>query len=214
MIAATSPAPSVLHALKAATATAHARVELALPPLDALGNRAPYFACLEALHGFYAAWEPMVWQALASEALSLDADERRKLPALRRDLVMLQAELGVEFTEQVAPTPLISSGGTALGILYVFEGATLGGRVVERHVAERLRLTPHDGIAFFHGYGERTGEMWRLFGHELARWATLHDSENDVVNGAVMCFHALEEWLLTADPRERARGIERVADHA
>ena len=204
----------ILQALKAATSRSHARVESALPTLNALGDRAPYFACLEALHGFYAAWEPMVWRVLASEELSLCADERRKLPALRQDLARLQAELGVELVDRVAPTPIIASGGIALGILYVFEGATLGGRVVERHVSHRLRLTSDDGIAFFHGYGERTGEMWGLFGRELTRWVALHGRSDEIVSGAVMCFRALEQWLMTADPRARARGIDRVADGA
>ena len=214
MIGAASPALSVLQALKAATSTAHARVESALPSLRALGDRASYFACLEALHGFYATWEPMVWRALASEGLSLYADERRKLPALRRDLARLQAELGVELIDRVAPAPIIASGGTALGMLYVFEGATLGGRVVERSVSQRLHLTSHDGIAFFHGYGERTGDMWGLFGRELTRWATLYGRADEIVSGAVTCFLSLEQWLLTADPRARARGIEQEADRA
>ena len=214
MIDAASPDRSVLQALKAATSTSHARVESALPSLSALGDRVSYFACLEALHGFYTTWEPMVWRALAAEDLSLCADERRKLPALRRDLARLQAELGVELIDCVAPTPVIALGGTALGILYVFEGATLGGRVVERSVSHRLRLTSHDGIAFFHGYGERTGDMWRLFGRELTRWATLYGRTDEIVSGAVMCFHSLEQWLLTTDPRARARGIGHVADRA
>ena len=116
------------------------------------------------------------------------------------------------FVDRIAPAPVIAGGGTALGILYVFEGATLGGRVVERHVAPRLRLTSHDGIAFFHGYGERTGEMWGLFGHEMNRWVARHGRSDEIVNGAVMCFDALEQWLLTADPRARARVIVRAAD--
>jgi len=214
VIGAPSPALSVLQALKAATSTSHPRVESALPSLSALGDRASYFACLEALHGFYATWEPMVWRALASEDLSLCADERQKLPALRRDLARLQAELGLELIDCVAPTPIIASGGTALGILYVFEGATLGGRVVERTVSERLRLTSHDSIACFRGYGERTGVVWGLFGRELTRWATLYGRTDEIVSGAVMCFLSLEQWLLTADPRARARGIERVLDGA
>ncbi|MEO7713383.1 MAG: biliverdin-producing heme oxygenase [Gemmatimonadaceae bacterium] len=214
MIGAASPAHSVLQELKAATSTVHARVESALPSLSALGDRASYFACLEALHGFYATWEPTVWRALASENSSLCADERRKVPALRRDLGRLQAELGVELVDRVAPTPVIASVGTALGVLYVFEGATLGGRVVERNVSQRLRLTAHDGLSFFHGYGERTGEMWGLFGRELTRWAALYGRTDEIVSGAVMCFLSLEQWLLTSDPRARASRIEHVADRA
>lgn len=201
----------LLQTLKAATSTSHARVESALPSLNALGDRAPYFACLEALHGFYAAWEPEVWRVLAAEESSLCADERRKLPALCRDLARLRAELGVELIDRVAPTPVIATGGAALGVLYVFEGATLGGRVVERHVSHRLCLTADDGIAFFHGYGERTGEMWGLFGRELTRWVALHGRSDEIVSGAVMCFHALEQWLMTADPLARSRAIDRVA---
>lgn len=122
----------------------------------------------------------------------------------------MQSELGVEPCDRVAPAPVVASGCAALGILYVFEGATLGGRVVERHVSHRLRVTPDNGIEFFHGYGERTAEMWRLFGHELNRWVALHGSSDEIVSGAVMCFTALEQWLVSVDPKARARSIDRV----
>jgi heme oxygenase len=50
----------------------------------------------------------------------------------------------------------------AVGCLYVLEGATLGGQFISRHLAT-LGIGPANGGLFFHGYGAKTGEMWKSF---------------------------------------------------
>jgi heme oxygenase (biliverdin-IX-beta and delta-forming) len=49
----------------------------------------------------------------------------------------------------------------AIGCLYVLEGSTLGGQIILRRAGEGLGLTAAGGAGFFHGYGARTGAMWR-----------------------------------------------------
>lgn len=180
----------LLAELKNATALHHARVEAAMPSLDEMATPAGYAAALRALHAFHAAWEPAIWSTAGVAEAGLGED-RRKLPLLERDL----RALGVAPCA-AAPRPArIADAAEALGALYVLEGATLGGRVITRRVAPALGVTPEHGGAYFHGYGDATGERWRAFGEAVARFAAATGAAPRVVAGAVGCFAALEAWL-------------------
>lgn len=182
----------LLAELKAATAAHHAHVEAAMPSLDQLATPAGYAAALRALHGFHAAWEPAIWRTPGLAETGLD-DGRRKLPLLEADL----RALGVEPCAARPPRPDLPDAAAALGALYVLEGATLGGRIIHRRVAGPLGVTPEHGAAYYHGYGERTGERWKAFGAAATHWAAEAGAEPRVVAGAVACFAALEAWLAT-----------------
>jgi heme oxygenase len=60
----------------------------------------------------------------------------------------------------------------------VLEGATHGGQFISKHTLALLGVTPETAGRFFHGYGERTGAMWRTFGAALTGFATLRDSDS------------------------------------
>jgi heme oxygenase (biliverdin-IX-beta and delta-forming) len=174
--------------LKSATADHHARVEAAMPSLDELATRDGYATALRALHGFHAAWEPAIWRAPGVEGALGD---RRKLPLLERDL----RALGVR-AEARRPAPAELDGtAEAFGALYVLEGATLGGRVIQRRVAGPLGVTPEAGGAYYHGYGDGTGARWKEFGRVVTGYADETGTAARIVAGAVACFAALEAWL-------------------
>jgi heme oxygenase len=181
----------MLPALKAATADHHMRVEAAMPSLDELATPAGYAAALRALHAFHATWEPALWHAPGLAALGLHAAARRKLPALERD----RAELGIEAARPGPPAPPQPDTAAARGALYVLEGATLGGRVIQRRVAGPLGLTPERGGAYYHGYGADTGARWNAFGDAVRAYVSAQGGEGRVLAGAVACFAALEDWL-------------------
>lgn len=185
--------PLMLPALKSATAGHHARVEALMPSLDALATPAGYAAALRALHAFHAAWEPAVWRAPGLAEAGLDEGARRKLPLLERDL----RALAVAPCRVRPPAPAVPDAAAALGALYVLEGATLGGRVIHRHVAGPLGLTPERGGAYYHGYGAATGARWKELGEGVRRYVAAYGGEARVVDGAVACFAALEAWLAT-----------------
>lgn len=164
-----------------------------MPSLDELATPEGYAAALRALHAFHAAWEPAVWRAPGLASTGLDPAQRRKLALLEMDL----RALGIAPNEDHPPTPAVPDAEAALGALYVLEGATLGGRVIHRHVAGPLGLTPERGGAYYHGYGAETGARWKELGAAIDRHVALHGGEARVVAGAVDCFAALEAWLAT-----------------
>ena len=55
-----------------------------------------------------------------------------------------------------------------LGVLYVLEGSTLGGRLIARHVEPALGLINGRGDAYFRGHGEATGALWRETAEAIA----------------------------------------------
>jgi heme oxygenase len=68
----------------------------------------------------------------------------------------------------IAPAfPAPRSAAEALGMLYVLEGSTLGGRMILRALAERGVHDP--ALQFLDPYGTDTGARWRAFLDVLAR---------------------------------------------
>ena len=80
------------------------------------------------------------------------------------------------------------------GLTYVLEGATLGGRVISRHIERVLGLDAAHGARFFHGYGEQTGAMWKAFRAALSAFADQPTQEDQVVASAIATFAALRVW--------------------
>src|SRR4051794_2173487 len=116
-------ARSMLKELKLATASLHARAEAAMPTLEELTRIECYARCLADLHGFYAAWEPAIWQTSGVSDVVCDGDARRKLPLLERDLRAL-AHPVIDDRPLLHRESSMPTCAEALGALYVFEGAT------------------------------------------------------------------------------------------
>jgi len=181
--------------LKQATAALHTLAESAMPSLDELAQLDVYTRCLSDMHKFYGAWEPTIWRTAGVSEAVPDGDARRKLPLLDSDLRALGQPADDDESSEVASSAAVANTGEALGALYVLEGATLGGRVILRHIAEPLGLSLDAGLAFFHGYGACTGQMWTAFGRSLQRWADDGGDQEAAVVGATNCFTAFEAWI-------------------
>ncbi|HEX8360290.1 MAG TPA: biliverdin-producing heme oxygenase [Longimicrobium sp.] len=196
MTAALRTRPAILDLLRDRTRAAHERAEEALPLLDPALDRTRYRAILAAFWGFHAALEPRLRAVQGLGALELDAGRRRKLPLLEADLRVLgedPARLPV-----AGEVPRVDGVAAALGVMYVLEGATLGGRVISRHLAS-LGIGPETGGAFFGGYGDATGEMWKAFAAAIGAYAEAHpESTDEMVKAADETFTLLERWLARA----------------
>jgi heme oxygenase len=180
-----APAPPTLRErLREETHQWHRQVEsrVDISSLDA------YQALLRSFYGFYAPLEDRIAAACAPE-LRPFFNARRKLPLLAADL----RHFGID-PEQLPTSPYLPEAQTAaaaLGIMYVTEGATLGGQVLTRHAEKQLGLTGGQGYRFWSGYGAETRSMWSGF-IEL-----LHSDNNDeVVRAAIDTFRSLDKWLL------------------
>ena len=93
------------------------------------------------------------------------------------------------------PLPDLTDVVNGFGCLYVLEGSTLGSQFISRHVQKILGVTPEGGGRYFHGYGERTGEMWREFGAALTAFAVERETQDRIVENAIATFRRLRGWF-------------------
>lgn len=114
-----------------------------------------------------------------------DATDRRKAHLLQRDL----AALG-ESALVVAAEPPVDPA-RAFGCAYVFEGSTLGGVVLARHLLPRLGLSADAGASFLRCYGDDVGPRWKTFLEHLAPFLDDDRTRRVVIDGALATFAAV-----------------------
>lgn len=183
----------ILQLLRGVTAALHERVERTVDIPRHLGSLPAYTAMLARFHGFYAPLEDRLAGIGGYESVGLNIAGRRKAHLIRDDLRALGHEAALPICSTL---PAVATFADALGCLYVLEGSTLGGQFIRREVAARLGLTPDHGCAFFAGYGERTGAMWKAFGTAVTAHADGHPEDRDaIVAAATDTFTRLDEWF-------------------
>ena len=194
MSPASSP-PSLIQTLRTETAELHVALEKRLPFFSPELDRDLYRRLMAAYYGFYQPLEQRLHR-LALIPTGLDQSLRIKLPVLRADL----AALGLDDTAiEALPTcqalPRIESRAAALGVSYVLEGATLGGQILRRRVAEQLGLDASSGAAFLNVYGELTGRRWKDFLQYLDDRNLGEARTLEVTRAAKATFTHFEHWL-------------------
>lgn len=180
--------------LKHETAELHAWVEgrMALP--RRLASEESYRALLERFIGFVMPIEVELARFAWPDDLAFPA--RRKADLLGRDLLLLgHTPASLLHLTRFAAVPALPTLAAAFGCLYVLEGSTLGGRIILRRVRASLGREAGSGVAYFEGYGSRTGAMWSSFLATLAREVTERRAIDEAVQGAATTFEALGRWL-------------------
>lgn len=195
----------VLHRLKAATRAEHDAIEVALDLMAPGLSLTDYQRRLRRYYGFYAAIEPLIGASANWQHWNLDASARAKTAWLDADLECLGgrnelATVAASALPLCSALPPLDTAAAAFGCLYVLEGATLGGRVISRHIERQLGLNATRGARFFHGYGEQTGTMWKEFRTALSAFADTPPREDQVVTSAIATFTALRMWCAADGP--------------
>jgi heme oxygenase len=180
----------VLPELRAATRAQHDRIEQLLGFDRAMPLRR-YGAILQGFQRFLVSWEAELRAALPVRLHGWLA-ERGRLGLLADDLAFLSGRLPPATAHAVPrclPEPSVPA---AFGSLYVIEGSALGGQVIAPRLQRELGLVPGGGASYFHGHGERTGDMWREF--RLRATAEIGDDparRREACRAAVQTFDAL-----------------------
>ena len=176
---------SLLTLLRRATSTAHDDLETVMGLSPDSISRERVTELLLAFAAFYRQWEDWIRRS------PLDADfvrTRLKGASISRDL----GALGVaDIPDSHGPMRLGEpSLPYAFGSMYVVEGSTLGGQVINRWLAGADWL-PANGLTYFASYGPRVGAMWRSFRAQLEE--SCRGCDPDVlVAGAQATFSELE----------------------
>lgn len=184
--------------LRARTREAHARLDALVPLTGGRITAGGYGATLAAMLRVVAPVEG----ALACWGASLTSHGFPSAGTIRSERLAADLDVvawGASCNGSEAPAFEIRSLDHAVGVLYVLEGAALGGQLIAREAARTLGLTAQRGACYFAGYGEPAGPRWRAFCAALESFgAARPDGWPQVVDGAAHTFAAFTRAL--ADP--------------
>jgi heme oxygenase len=184
----------VLAHVRQETREAHLAIEGSLGLMDGKLTVRDYVNALSRLYGFWREWEPQVACLIDDEGFLAP---RRRGHLLAADL----AALGMAQREIAAlprcPLTDLNDRMHALGSLYVMEGSSLGGRVIQCNVERCLGAAVRGCGSYFMGYGDQTGPMWQSFLARLDRAPAT--SKYRIADGALATFSNLHTWLSGSD---------------
>lgn len=193
------------HRLKAETGPIHRNLETLMSRTGLTGNIADYGRMLTCFLGFYRPLEASLarlkWQPHA-----LDFDERKKSQWLEADLNALGYRLeGITDWQHL---PQLGTAIQGLGALYVIEGASLGGKIISRWLAEGLGIGVNNGGRFFSSYGARVGEMWRSYLKSVENAAMVPADAGVITKAAMDTFQSFHDCLRTGFSPLEASGTK------
>ena len=122
---------------------------------------------------------------------------RRKTGWLEEDLEFFG--IGPEQRQRLPRTfelPSFASRPAILGAASVFEGSTLGGQFIARHLKEHVGLRDGRGYRYFLSYGAEVGARWQAFRKELCR-ASSPVNDAVIIAAAGETFELLHRWFST-----------------
>ena len=136
----------ILQRLREETSRNHSAIESQMPVRDPSMSRETYCQLLTRFWGYYAPLEGLLRAEI--EIYWPDQEyicsERAKVPHLEKDLQALGESR--ELLERCTNLPQLKTPDQVLGCLYVIEGATLGGKIISKHLLANLGLGP--GLGF------------------------------------------------------------------
>lgn len=185
---------ALLDLLRSETKEDHHRLEDGLNLLRPDLALTTYAQILGRFYGFYRPWEANV-ASLAAELLPDFHLRQKKVSCLLADLSYLGVDASTLPLCLAVPYP--DNIFSALGGLYVTEGATLGGQIISRHLRTTFSFPEGQGDAFFQSYGSNVGSRWRSFRDRL----TAHSSpstDNEIIDAAKLMFRTLDQWFSEA----------------
>ena len=154
---------TLLQLLREHTRAEHIQTENSMPVLRPEFSPTDYERLLKGIYGFYAVFEPAVRARIAHFGLALDWDRREKLDLLAADLLGFgHGPAALAQLPKLRRLPPLETVGHVMGALYVTEGSTLGGAVINRHLQTKFTDTPYS-FKYFRSYGIQIGPMWRNF---------------------------------------------------
>lgn len=185
--------PAFAGALKAATRPAHRSIEAHVPLMSGEMDLAFYVAYLAHVHGFHHALERRIGEYHGDVLDAMKIASRVRL--LSADLARLGKSRLAEPDADAVVLPACATPDQLLGIMYVFEGSALGGRIILSHLGRTIGISREHGGSYLDPYGEERMSRWAAFLGVLCAAGMESGRGEVIIASALETFTAFEAWL-------------------
>jgi len=189
--------PAFLENLRTATADSHTGLE-ELPISKSVMNpkvsKEEYLLYLSLMHDVVKDAEENIFPQLKD--IITDLSERNKYSKLENDLKVLGHSKTTIENNPVSDGLKNPTTAFSLGILYVIEGSSLGGRVILKNINTALGYDIENGASYFGGYGGQTGSHWKKFIGMLTQYEAQTNSGKEIIAGADYAFNAISRHFI------------------
>jgi heme oxygenase (biliverdin-IX-beta and delta-forming) len=156
-------------------------------------SRSKYQRYLDHLAALHAHIEEKVQQFSQWKEYNIDITQRVRYPLLKEDLAALQSS---ESELSIPPLEVPWSFASAVGVMYVLEGSTMGGKILAQRLSHLLGGDALPATRYFQSYGERTMPMWGEYCAFLDLFASRHpESQDQVILSACAMFLLLQRIM-------------------
>ncbi|UUF12857.1 MULTISPECIES: biliverdin-producing heme oxygenase [Flavobacterium] len=175
--------------IKTQTATSHKKLESLPVSASILSPEMKiedYIHYLSLMHDVHKNTEDTIYPLLSG--IVEDLEQRQKTHLIEEDFLFLHHQktgLAKVFDRTEMTVPF------ALGVLYVIEGSSLGGRFILKNIVLNPQLSNDLGVSYFKGYGDKTGSYWKNFLNVLAEYEQDYNCADDIIKGAIYAFDSI-----------------------
>lgn len=187
--------------LKSYTASFHTALEntkLAKSLADGTVTRSDYQRYLQYLAAIHAKLENQIQQFPEWENFSIEISQRVRYPLLQQDLASLGCLESDTLTLPSLEVPW--SFATAVGVMYVLEGSTMGGRILTQRLSHIIGKDGVPSTRYFQAYGDLTMSRWSEYCTFLDEFASRDSYAQDkVILAACAMFLLLQRIMNELD---------------
>ena len=181
--------------LRASTAECHKELErnnLSMALLSDNVDENIYHTYLTRLYGFVKGFELYVYPKLNQHFSNIN--ERKKSHLIEEDLNAACNIFNNTLLSEVFFRDTFTDVYSAAGALYVLEGSTLGGQIIVKHLQKKM-ATSIGNSAYFSGYQQKTGSMWKAFLEQFTALPQSAQEEQQIIKGAIATFKIMDDLL-------------------
>lgn len=205
-----SQAVSIRDVLRSSTQKAHLKLHMHscfVALFDGSLNLSAYRQLMRRLHGFYAPLDQAINRTIAKQAVTVAGYKyANRSSILAQDLMDLDFSKDEIFETQKCRQAFEIVSSTSLGgVLYVVEGATLGGTGIDRYAQKLLGQQEPAGRRYWAWCRAKNKQRWPM---ALSCLEHLHDQGvaiGDLVAGANDTFQTLADWMAPLDQIQTSR---------
>ncbi|MDD5158952.1 MAG: biliverdin-producing heme oxygenase [Sulfuricurvum sp.] len=150
--------------LKELTAPFHAELEktpVAIALAEGSITREDYAIYLTKLAAIHQTLEPILIGMREWAHYEINPALRTRFALLKADLAALEQE--IPYTESTVFIDTPPTFETAIGMMYVLEGSTMGGQILSRKLSHMIGADGVPCTRYFQAYGENTMRLWGEF---------------------------------------------------